>query len=51
MPTIYLGVGSNIERERYIVAGLDALAMLFGDLQLSSVYDSCLLYTSDAADD
>ena len=24
MPTVYLGVGSNIERERYIVAGLDA---------------------------
>ena len=40
MPAVYLGVGSNIERERYIVAGLDALAGLFGELALSSVYDS-----------
>lgn len=40
MPTVYLGVGSNIERERYIVAGLDALQELFGALELSSVYDS-----------
>ena len=40
MPGVYLGVGSNIERERYIVAGLDALAGLFGELALSSVYDS-----------
>jgi 2-amino-4-hydroxy-6-hydroxymethyldihydropteridine diphosphokinase len=40
MPAVYLGVGSNIERERYIVAGLDALAVLFGELALSSVYDS-----------
>jgi len=40
MSGVYLGVGSNIERERYIVAGLDALAGLFGELALSSVYDS-----------
>jgi 2-amino-4-hydroxy-6-hydroxymethyldihydropteridine diphosphokinase len=40
MTTVYLGVGSNIERERYLVAGLDALAGLFGDMALSSVYDS-----------
>ena len=40
MPGVFLGVGSNIERERYIVAGLDALAGLFGALELSSVYDS-----------
>ena len=32
MPPGFLGLGSNIERERYIVAGLDALAVLFGDL-------------------
>ena len=30
MPRVYLGVGSNIERERYITAGLDALEGLFG---------------------
>jgi 2-amino-4-hydroxy-6-hydroxymethyldihydropteridine diphosphokinase len=39
MTRVYLGVGSNIERERYITAGLDALQGLFGDLALSSVYD------------
>jgi len=40
MTAVFLGVGSNIERERYVVAGLDALAGLFGELRLSSVYDS-----------
>jgi 2-amino-4-hydroxy-6-hydroxymethyldihydropteridine diphosphokinase len=40
MAVVFLGVGSNIERERYIVAGLDALQGLFGELTLSSVYDS-----------
>ena len=40
MASVYLGVGSNIERERYITAGLDALRGLFGEFALSSVYDS-----------
>jgi 2-amino-4-hydroxy-6-hydroxymethyldihydropteridine diphosphokinase len=40
MPVVYLGVGSNIERERYITAGLDALESLLGELALSSVYES-----------
>ena len=40
MAAVFLGMGSNIERERYIVAGLDALQGLFGELALSSVYDS-----------
>lgn len=40
MNTVYLGLGSNIERERYLVAGLDALRMLLGELALSPVYDS-----------
>ncbi len=40
MAQVYLGLGSNIERERYLVAGLDALEALYGELQLSSVYDS-----------
>ena len=43
MARVYLGVGSNIERERYIVAGLDALQGLFGELALSSVYDSAAI--------
>ena len=43
MATVLLGVGSNIERERYIIAGLDALQGLFGDMALSSVYDSAAI--------
>ncbi len=43
MPRVYLGVGSNIERERYISAGLDALQALFGELELSPVYDSAAI--------
>jgi 2-amino-4-hydroxy-6-hydroxymethyldihydropteridine diphosphokinase len=39
MAQVYLGVGSNIERERYITAGLDALHLLFGRLALSPVYE------------
>ena len=40
MARVYLGLGSNIERERYITAGLDALEVLFGELDISPVYDS-----------
>ncbi|MEH6587155.1 MAG: 2-amino-4-hydroxy-6-hydroxymethyldihydropteridine diphosphokinase [Halioglobus sp.] len=40
MARVYLGLGSNIERERYITAGLDAMAALFGDMDISPVYDS-----------
>jgi 2-amino-4-hydroxy-6-hydroxymethyldihydropteridine diphosphokinase len=40
---VFLGLGSNIERERYITAGLDALQSLLGDLLLSSVYDSAAI--------
>lgn len=40
MAQVFLGVGSNIERERYITAGLDALQGLFRQLALSQVYDS-----------
>jgi len=39
MARVFLGVGSNIQRERYIGVGLDALAELFGELRISSVYD------------
>ncbi len=39
MAHVYLGLGSNIERERYITAGLDALEGLFGHLEISPVYD------------
>ncbi|MCE2595983.1 2-amino-4-hydroxy-6-hydroxymethyldihydropteridine diphosphokinase [Motilimonas cestriensis] len=40
MAQIYISVGSNIERERYIQAGIDAMAAIFGPLTLSSVFES-----------
>jgi len=40
MAAIFLGVGSNIDREKQLAQGLDALAALLGELSLSSVYDS-----------
>lgn len=40
MNTVYLGIGSNVERERHIAAALDALAELFGELKISPVYES-----------
>jgi 2-amino-4-hydroxy-6-hydroxymethyldihydropteridine diphosphokinase len=43
MARVFLGVGSNIEREREIAAGLDALAELFGEPALSPVYDSAAI--------
>lgn len=43
MATVYLGLGSNIEREHYLVAGLDALQALFGEMCLSPVYDSAAI--------
>lgn len=39
MANVFLGLGSNIHRERYIGVGLDALAEMFGELHASSVYD------------
>lgn len=40
MADIYLSLGSNIDRERHIVAALDSLDREFGPLVLSSVYES-----------
>lgn len=40
MTRVYLSLGSNIERYRHIGAGLDALADAFGELQISSVFES-----------
>jgi len=37
---VFLSLGSNIDREHNIRGGLDALAALFGTLQLSPVYES-----------
>lgn len=40
MAKVYLSIGSNIDQRRNIVASLDALADHFGELTLSSVYES-----------
>ena len=37
---IYLGLGSNIERESHLCAGLDALAQFVQGLQCSPVFES-----------
>ncbi|MCG6938505.1 MAG: 2-amino-4-hydroxy-6-hydroxymethyldihydropteridine diphosphokinase [Gammaproteobacteria bacterium] len=40
MATIYISLGSNINREQNTRAGIRALKRAFGDLILSSVYES-----------
>ena len=40
MAQVLLNLGSNIDRERMLCAGLDALSQRFGALALSSVYES-----------
>lgn len=37
---VYLGLGSNIEREKHLNAGLDALSELFGHVECSPVFES-----------
>lgn len=40
MARVYLSLGSNIEQQRYLTAALDALSDQFGELLISSVYES-----------
>lgn len=40
MTRVHIGIGSNIEPERHIVAALDALAAAHGELLVSPVYES-----------
>lgn len=40
MTQVFLGLGSNLDREKNIRAGLLALKDVFGDLKLSQVYES-----------
>ncbi|MCW2269362.1 Bifunctional folate synthesis protein [compost metagenome] len=37
---VYLGLGSNVERERHLCAGLDALAGFLQDMRCSPVFES-----------
>ncbi|GED21352.1 2-amino-4-hydroxy-6-hydroxymethyldihydropteridine diphosphokinase [Halomonas halmophila] len=40
MSLVSVSIGSNIDRERHVRAGLDALADTFGELRVSQVYES-----------
>ena len=40
MTQVFLGLGSNLEREKNIKAGLYALKNLFGELIISPIYES-----------
>lgn len=40
MTAIYLGLGTNVEREHYLSRGLDALDQLLGPLHCSPVFES-----------
>lgn len=43
MTLVYIGVGSNIERERNIAAGLDRLVALDPQVRISPVYESAAI--------
>jgi 2-amino-4-hydroxy-6-hydroxymethyldihydropteridine diphosphokinase len=40
MPTGYISIGSNIDKDKHIPASLKALTERFGQLTLSSIYES-----------
>ncbi len=40
MTQVFLGLGSNLQREKNIYAGLAALEKLFGELIISPIYES-----------
>jgi 2-amino-4-hydroxy-6-hydroxymethyldihydropteridine diphosphokinase len=40
MTRVYIGIGSNIEREQRLAAALDRLAAAFGEIVASPVYES-----------
>ena len=40
MARAYVSVGSNLDRERNVTAALDALSAAYGELRLSSVFES-----------
>ncbi len=40
MAKVYVSIGSNIDRARYITAALDALSDRFGVLEISSIFES-----------
>jgi 2-amino-4-hydroxy-6-hydroxymethyldihydropteridine diphosphokinase len=49
MSRIYISLGSNIDREHYVKAGLTALAKVYDQLTLSSLFESQAVGFSGAA--
>lgn len=43
MPKVFLGLGSNIDRDRYLTAALDTLTDAFGELAVSPIYESAAI--------
>lgn len=43
MASIYISLGSNIDKVNMIIAGLNALQQCFGSLQVSSVFESAAI--------
>lgn len=39
MAKVFISLGSNIEKERYVIEGLNALKAYFGQLEVSSLYE------------
>jgi len=37
---VYIGLGSNVDREKNIVIAIRELRLIFGDIELSSIYES-----------
>jgi 2-amino-4-hydroxy-6-hydroxymethyldihydropteridine diphosphokinase len=49
MPTGYISIGSNIDKEKHIPASIKALTGIYGRLSLSSIYESeAMGFTGDA---
>jgi len=40
MPKVYVSIGSSIDRAKHIRSGLESLRAEFGELEISSVYES-----------
>lgn len=40
MPRVFVGIGSNIDRDRSVRAGVAELKQSYGEVQLSTVYES-----------
>lgn len=49
MTTVYVGVGSNIERRKHIEAGIEELSTIGNHLQISTIYECASVGFNSAA--